>query len=130
MEPVGLDALDVVRIEAGFVLQGVDYVTARSCLIPERTSTPAEAGLARTVDLDREPFMGQAALRAEAERGPTWDLVGLELDWAELDALYGSYGLPPHLAPVACRLAVPVYDNHGKQVGQVTSSTWSPLPRR
>jgi aminomethyltransferase len=130
LEPVGLDALDVARIEAGFVLQGVDYVSAVRCVIPERMSTPAEAGLGWTVELDREPFVGQAALKAEAARGAAWGLVGLELDWAELDALYARHGLPPHLAPVASRSALPVYDDHGVQVGQVTSSTWSPTLKR
>ncbi len=130
LEPAGLDALDVTRIEAGFVLQGIDYVSARSCLIEARKSTPTEAGLGWTVDLDdRPPFVGQQALLEERERGPVWDLVGLELDWPELEALYHSYGLPPHLAPIACRDAVPVYDA-GRQVGQATSTTWSPVLKK
>ncbi len=127
LQPIGLDALDVTRIEAGFVLQGVDYVSARSCMIEARKSTPEEVGLGWTVDLEREPFIGQAALLAERETGPVWDLVGLELDWAGLEELYAAYQLPPHLAPIACRGTVPVYDTAGGQVGQVTSSTWSPL---
>ncbi len=130
LEPAGLDALDVTRIEAGFVLQGIDYVSARSCLIEARKSTPTEAGLGWTVDLDdRPPFVGQKALLLERERGPVWDLVGLELDWPELEALYASYGLPPHLAPLACRQAVPVYGPSG-QVGQATSQTWSPVLKK
>ena len=131
LEPVGLDALDVVRIEAGFVLQGVDYISAASCITDGRMSTPEEAGLGWTVDLDRAPFVGQKALREEAIKGSKWSLVGLELDWAELEALYESEGLPPHLAPVACRNAVPIYDPGGhNQVGQVTSSVWSPLLKK
>ncbi len=130
LEPVGLDALDVCRIEAGFVLQGIDYVCARSCLIDSRRSTPDDAGLGWTVDLDRAPFIGQDAIVAERRRGPRWGLVGLELDWPALEALYHSYGLPPHLAPCASRLAVPVYSLAGHQVGQVTSQTWSPLLKR
>ena len=130
MRPIGLDALDVSRIEAGFVLQGVDYVSARHCLIDSRKSTPDDAGLGWTVDLDRAPFIGQAAIRAERERGPSWDLVGLEISWPDIDTLYASYGLPPHLAPVACRSAVPVYDSAGQQVGQATSTTWSPTCKR
>ncbi len=132
LEPIGLDALDVTRIEAGFVLQGVDYISARSCIIDARKSTPYDAGLGWTVDLDdRPPFIGQEALRAELARGPKWDLVGLELDWAELDELYAGYDLPPHLAPVACRDPVPIYDPSGrKQIGQVTSNTWSPTLKK
>lgn len=132
MEPIGLDALDVSRIEAGFVLQGVDYVSARDCLIEARKSTPSDAGLGWTVDLDdRPPFIGQEALLRERIRGPKWDLVGLVMDWAELEQLYASYALPPHLAPVACRDAVPVYTANGRrQVGQVTSTTWSPTLKK
>lgn len=126
MEPAGLDAMDVARIEAGFVLQGIDYVSAPQCLIDRRTSSPDEAGLGWTVDLDRDPFVGQAAIRAERDRGPAWDLVGVQMDWAALDQLYADVGLPPHLAPVASRAAVPVFVG-GQQVGQMTSSTWSPL---
>jgi aminomethyltransferase len=130
MIPIGLDALDVSRIEAGFVLQGIDYITARRCLITAQKSTPDDAGLGWTVDLEREPFIGQAAIQAERQRGSTWDLVGLEISWPEIEALYASYGVPPHLAPVACRSAVPVYDAEGVQVGQATSTTWSPTTKR
>ena len=130
MEPIGLDALDVSRIEAGFVLQGIDYICAQRCLIEARKSTPEEAGLGWTVNLDREGWIGRDALLREREVGPKWGLVGLELDWAELEELYEQYNLPPHLAPVACRSAVPVYSSGRSQVGQVTSSTWSPTLKK
>jgi aminomethyltransferase len=130
IEPCGLDALDVVRIEAGFVLQGVDYVTARLAPSPKRKSTAYEAGLGWTVELDRAPFVGQRAIREEVRRGPAWATVGLELSWEGLEALYARYDLPPHLAPIASRASVPVYDGGKKQIGQVTSSTWSPLLKR
>ncbi|MFT7518292.1 MAG: aminomethyltransferase, partial [Kiritimatiellia bacterium] len=137
IEPIGLDALDVVRIEAGYVLQGIDYISAKSCLIESRKSSPQEAGLGWTVDLDRDEdsdapaFIGQRALLQERSQGSKWAMVGLELDWQATETLYEEYGLPPHLAPEACRDAVPIYDASGKkQVGQVTSTTWSPLLKR
>jgi aminomethyltransferase len=131
MEPIGLDALDVARLEAGFVLQGVDYISAKNCIIEERKSTPYEAGLGWTVDLDREPFIGQTALRRHLEVGPVWKLVGLEISWPALEQLYDEYKLPPHLAPAACRLAVPLFDGSGRtQIGQATSTTWSPTLKR
>jgi len=130
MEPVGLDAIDVVRIEAGFVLAGIDYISSRSCLIESRKSSPYEAGLGWTVKLDRDLFVGQQALRRELEAGSKWELCGLELSWPALENLHEEYGLPPHLAPIACRSAVPIYDRVGRQVGQCTSSTWSPLLKR
>ncbi|MEQ1567513.1 MAG: aminomethyltransferase family protein [Myxococcota bacterium] len=132
LTPFGLDALDVARIEAGFILQGVDYFSSRAAMIEPRRSTPDEIGLGGTVDLERAtPLLGQDQIVAERARGPAWDLVGVELDWTEIERLYHSYGLPPHLAPIACRSAVPVYAEDGRtQVGQVTSSTWSPLLKR
>ena len=128
--PIGLNALDVARIEAGFVLQGVDYISAKSCLVDALKSTPDDAGLGWTVDLDRDYFVGQQAIRAERKRGPVWDLVGLNISWEGLEDLYAEYEIPPHLAPEACRAAVPVYNWDGEQVGQVTSTTWSPTVKR
>jgi aminomethyltransferase len=132
LTPFGLDALDVSRIEAGFVLQGVDYYSSRGALIESRTSTPDEIGLGSCVELDRNTrFVGQDAVEAERQRGPIWDLVGIELEWLELERLYHSFGLPPHLAPVASRSAVPVYAEDGRtQVGQATSLTWSPVLKK
>ncbi|MBT3218260.1 MAG: aminomethyl transferase family protein [Proteobacteria bacterium] len=132
LEPFGLDALDVSRIEAGFVLQGVDYISAKQCLIESRKSTPTDAGLGWTVELeDRDPFVGQSALLQEKKQGPKWGLVGLDISWPAVEVLYDEYGLPPHLAPVSCRLAVPIYDKLGqKQVGQATSTTWSPTLKK
>ncbi len=130
--PAGLDVLDVARIEAGFVLQGVDYHSARGALIASRKVTPDDVGLGGCVELARAtPFCGQEEVVAERRRGPTWDLVGVELDWEDLEQLYRSEGLPPVLAPVASRLPMPVYAEDGRtQVGQVTSQTWSPTLKR
>jgi aminomethyltransferase len=131
--PCGLDALDVVRIEAGFVLGGIDYICSRQCLIEIRKSSPDECGLDWAVDLEgrQTRFVGQEAIERERREGSTWAFVGLDIDWEHLEALYAEYNLPPHLAPVACRDPVPIYSADGrKQVGQVTSTTWSPLLKR
>ncbi len=127
--PVGLDALDIVRIEAGFLLQDVDYFSAPRCIIESRKSTPYEIGLGWTVALDRSPFIGQKALREEKQRGSDWGFVGLEISWEGIEEIYTEYGLPPSLPTQACRMAVPVYST-GRQVGQVTSSTWSPILKK
>ena len=70
LQPAGLDALDVARVEAGFIMNGVDYFSANHCLVDSRKSTPLELGLGWAIQLDRDPFVGQAALAAEAARGP------------------------------------------------------------
>ena len=127
--PAGLDALDVTRIEAGFVLQDVDYFSAPRCAIEARKSSPFEAGLGWTVQLDREPFLGHQALRSERDGGSAWQLVGLEISWTSLERIYQAHGLPPALPTTASRSALPVYTGN-RQVGQVTSSTWSPILKK
>lgn len=130
IEPMGLDALDVTRMEAGFILQGVDYFSARGCVLDRRKSNPFEIGLGWTVQLDRDPFVGSEALQA-AQRAPAWELVGLEVSWPELEALYDRFKLPPSLPVGAWRTGIPVYGPDGRQqVGYATSGAWSPTLKR
>ena len=124
--PAGLDALDVTRVEAGFIMNGVDYYSANHCLIESRMSTPYETGLGWTVNLDREPFVGQIHLQEEKRRGSKRKFVGLALDWDEYEKLHAKHNLPPEVCSAAWRSAVPVYAASGKQVGQATSGAWSP----
>jgi aminomethyltransferase len=133
IEPAGLDALDVSRIEAGFILLGVDYFSAPKVVLEARKSTPAEVGLGWIVDFDRPrfpAFIGRDALLAEKRRGPAWSLVGLEVAWEALEALYESYSLPPNLPATARRDGLPLYDDDDRQIGKVTSHTWSPILKK
>jgi aminomethyltransferase len=122
----GLDAMDVTRIEAGFIMNGVDYYSAHHCLVEPRKSSPYELGLGWTVQLDREPFVGQTALKKEKEQGSGRLFVGLDIDWAEVEAVFDLYGLPPELPGSAWRDGRPVYDENGQWIGQATSGVWSP----
>jgi aminomethyltransferase len=127
IRPAGMLALDVARVEAGLILLEIDYTSARHALIPEQSYSPYELGLGRLVALDKAtPFVGRAALRREIDAGgPARRLVGLAIDWHDLEALYASRDLSPALAPEAWREQVPV-SHGGRQVGRATSGTWSP----
>ncbi len=125
MLPAGLDALDVTRVEAGFILGGVDYTSSRRALIEAQKSTPSEIGLGWCVELEREPFIGQAALRHEKSHGSRHAFVGLVLSWDDLHELYDSLGLAPALPSHAWRQSIPIYQGT-VQVGYATSGTWSP----
>jgi len=127
--PAGLDALDMTRIEAGFIMMGVDYFSAPKVTLESLRSTPYEAGLGWCVNLDRDPFVGQRALREEKENGPVWQMRGLVMDWDMLRELYEKHGLPPAVPAEACRDPLPVYSS-GKQVGQATSNTFSPILKK
>jgi aminomethyltransferase len=125
----GLDALDVCRVEAGFIMMGVDYIGAFDAVIASQKSSPYEIGLGWTVKLEREPFIGQSALQSEHGRSQKWATVGLEVDWVSLESLYDEYGLPPSLPATAWRTSVPIY-RHGRQIGRATSGSWSPILKR
>jgi aminomethyltransferase len=127
--PAGMLALDIARIEAGLILLDVDYVSARKALIPGQLSSPFELALGWTVSIDKQPFNGKPALAREKADGPSWSLMGLEIDWLTLERLYEDMGLAPRVAAAASRVSVPVYDG-SKQVGYATSSAWSPLLKR
>ncbi len=126
--PVGLDALDVARIEAGFVLQGVDYRSSHSCLVDSQRSTPFEVGLGWTVDRTRLDFVGAAAM-GHAATHPSKVLVGLEIDLEWLETQHEREGLPLEIPPGAHRDRL-VLTGRGSQVGQVTSRAWSPLLKK
>lgn len=128
--PAGMVALDIARIEAGLLLIEVDYVAAPKALTEARKSSPYEAGLGWAVALDKGSFVGRLALLAEQELGSTWALVGLEIDWPALEALFAAHDLPPMVAGRASRSAIPAYNENGRQVGQITSSTFSPILKR
>src|SRR5687767_2761357 len=133
IEPAGLDALDVSRIEAGFILLGVDYFSAPKVVLEARKSTPYEIGLGWIVDFDRPrfpSFIGREALEAEKQRGSAWALGGLQVAWEAPEGLYERFSLPPSLPATARRDGLPVYDDDGRQVGKVTSHTWSPILKK
>ena len=126
LRPTGLLALDVARIEAGLLLIDVDFFSARKALTASQLYTPYEMGLDRLVDLKKPRFIGRDALASEHAAGPAKMIVGLQMDWAGIEALYDAVGLPPLAQATASRQAVPVFAG-SHQVGRMTSSTWSPV---
>jgi aminomethyltransferase len=129
IKPAGMLALDVARIEAGLLLIEVDFFSSRKAMIGSQAYSPLELGMGKLVSLDKGRFIGQRALREEHRRGPDRQIVGLEVDWNEVEKLYDAVGLAPAVAATASRVAVPVYRN-GRQVGKATSTTWSPTLKR
>jgi glycine cleavage system T protein (aminomethyltransferase) len=125
----GMIALDVARIEAGLILIEVDYISSKKALIDSQKYSPAEIGLGKLVDLKKESFVGREALAEEAKNGPARALVGLEINWNEVEALYDKIGMAPQVPSMASRVAVPVYRG-GRHVGKATSTTWSPTLKK
>ncbi len=126
IHPTGMLALDVARIEAGLILADVDYISSKKSLIASQKYSPAEVGLAKLVHYEKENFIGRQALLEEKKLGPKRMLVGLEVDWNDVERLFDRKGLAPQTPPTASRVHVPVYKGR-EQVGKATSTTWSPL---
>ena len=114
IRPIGSQALDMVRIEAGFIMPNLDFVSAESTVHLSRDRSPFELGLDWLVDLKKGHFNGRRALLEEQRRGPVRRLVGLDIEGNK----------PAHNALV--------YADKGcrKQVGSVTSAMWSPTCKR
>jgi glycine cleavage system T protein (aminomethyltransferase) len=127
IRPAGMLALDVVRLEAGLILIEADYTSARHAMNPEQHYSPFEIGLGRLVSFDKGEYVGRRALRTERDRGgPPRRLVGLVLDWYDIEGLYDAQGLPPSISASVDRAPVPVYAD-GRPVGKATSHGWSPI---
>lgn len=109
---IGFEALDMARIEAGFLLPRVDFVSAQTHLRPGRARTPNELGLGWLVALDKPHFNGRRALLRLSREAPRRRLVAIEIDRDK---------------PAQHAL---VYHRRKKEVGFVTSALWSPTLKR
>jgi aminomethyltransferase len=130
LRPAGINALDVSRVEAGLILIDAEYTSALNARTADHFYSPAELGLSRLIDFDKGDFVGRRALLAERERGgPPRRLVGLDLEWAGIEAMFARHGLAPEVSAMVHRPAVPIY-REGRQVGRATSICWGPTIKR
>ncbi len=129
IHPAGMVALDVARIEAGLILIEVDYISSKKAVIESQRYSPAEIGLGKLVDLKKDNFVGRSALEAQEKKRPARSLVGIEIDWNEVEALYDKVGMAPQVPSMASRVAVPLYRG-GRNIGKATSTTWSPTLKK
>jgi aminomethyltransferase len=102
LQAAGLGARDTLRLEAAMPLYGHELA---------ETLDPISARLEWAVDLNKE-FIGAAALRAIAQRGPARKLVGLELQGRRI----GRQGTK--------------ISRKGEAVGEVSSGTFAPTLER
>jgi aminomethyltransferase len=125
----GMLALDVARVEAGLLLIEVDYSSSKKALIESQKYSPYELGFAKMVHLNKDNFIGKRALELDAKNGVKRQLVGLEIDWVEVEEQHDRFGLTPAAPSQASRVSVPVYLGE-RQVGKATTTTFSPLLKK
>lgn len=129
IKAAGLLALDVARLEAGFILLEVDYIGAEKAVIPTQRYSPFEIGLGWTVDLQKDRFVGAKALRQINEALPARQIVGLEINLDDYEDLYKQAGLAPQFPLAAWRGGVPVFKDE-RQIGHATTGAWSPTLKK
>lgn len=101
IEPCGLGARDTLRLEAGMCLYGNDL---------DDNITPLEAMLGFVVKLEKDNFIGKNVLLKQKTEGIKRKRVGVQMM---------DQGIP--------RPSFEIYSNEGKNIGHVTSGTFSPL---
>jgi aminomethyltransferase len=111
---IGSQALNLARLEAGFLSPNIDFVSAEHTLRTGRDRSPLELGLAWLVDFDKGHFTGRRALLAERQRGPARLLVGLDI----------AGNKPAHNALLYAKA------DGKREIGSVTSAAWSPTCKR
>jgi aminomethyltransferase len=130
IKPAGMLALDVARLEAGFILLEVDYIGAEKAMITSQKYSPFEIGLGWTVDLKKYYFVGSEALKGVNGRAAPRQIVGLEINLSDYEYLFQQVGLPPQFPLAAWRGSVPVYNDAERQVGHATTGSWSPTLKK
>ncbi len=110
--PMGSNALELLRIEAAYIMAGEEFMPAMQTVRPTHTRSPFELGLGWMVDFNKPNFNGRRALLSEKKNGSRYALVRLDIE--DNKAANHSY----------------VYDSKGKNIGWVTSAMWSPSAKK
>lgn len=80
IKPIGGAALELARIEAGFLQAGTDFVPAEETVRMGRSRSPFELGLGWLVSFDKPIFNGRRALLEEKKNGSRYRFVYLDLE--------------------------------------------------
>ena len=113
IQPFGEAATNMARLEAAFIMPGMEFNEALKTVHFEHDQTPFELSLGWLVDFKKPHFSGRKALLKEKERGPRYTLTKLDIEGNK--PAEGSY----------------IYRNRRctKEIGYVTSAMWSPAAK-
>ncbi len=111
IQPFGEAALNMARMEAGFIMPLMEFNEALKTIHFRHDHTPFQLSLDWLVDFKKPHFNGRAALLKEKRDGPEYTLVKLDIE-----------GNKP---AEECN----VYSDKGceNEIGYVTSAMWSPV---
>lgn len=112
IRPIGVHALEMARVEAGYLAPFEDFLPAKGTVRTGRTRSPLELGMEWLVDFKKPNFNGRRALAEEKRKGSTWRLVKLDIEGNKV--ANASY----------------IFENakgNKSNIGFVTSAVWSPV---
>lgn len=113
LRAIGSDALNIARLEAGFIVTNLDFIPAPQCLREDRLRSPIEMGLDWLIDWDKGHFNGRRALARDRDKATSkWAFVGLEID--------GNVSAEGSI----------LYHDQKSEVGVVTGACWSPTLKK
>ena len=112
---IGTTALEMARIEAGFIAVYEEFLPADETVRTGRSRSPFELGLGWLVDFTKPVFNGRRALAEELRRGSTWRLVKLDIEGNK----------PAHHSYV-----FPKESRNKGDIGFITSARWSPVCKK
>ena len=112
MRAIGVHALELARVEAGYLAAYEDFLPANATVRTGHTRSPLELGLGWLVDFKKPNFNGRRALAEEKRNGSSWRLVKLDIEGNKV--AHSSY----------------IFENakaNKKAIGFITSAAWSPV---
>ena len=109
---IGVEALEMARVEAGYLAAYQDFLPAKATVRHGRTRSPLELGLGWLVDFKKPVFNGRRALAEEKRRGSAWRLVKLDIEGNKTAHASYIFEKPK---------------NNKGEIGFVTSAVWSPI---
>ena len=113
IQPYGETATNMARLEAGFIMPGVEFNEALKTIHFQHDQTPFELNLGWLVDFGKPHFSGRSALLREQRRGPKYSLTKLDIEGNR--PAEGAH----------------IYSNRRctQEIGYVTSAMWSPAAK-
>jgi aminomethyltransferase len=135
--PIGLEALKMARVEAGLLLLGVDFESARFAYVDAQRETPIELGwswMFRNLENDPRELIGRAAIeRQHSEKSNRWGTVGLSIDWHDYERVHLEAGIMPPKHDLYCESTKSIYRCSEKQwdyAGYATSFLFSSMLKK
>jgi aminomethyltransferase len=113
IKAIGFNALNIARIETGFIVANSDFITSEHAIRNNRARNPDEIGMSWMIDMNKPFFNGKIALENIRKKNKSrYVFAALEVD-----------GKEPADGAI-------IYFNKKEEVGIITAATWSPTAKK